>query len=308
MQNLEQILTEAHKKCASIADWLRLSVSLFNQYELFFGHGTTNAHDEAAYLILKTLNLPIDQLTPYLDAKLLDHEIQALSEMLNKRITQRMPASYITREAIFHEYSFYVDQRVIIPRSFIGEIMLHGGLDEYIPHRELVNNVLDLCTGNGSLAIVASDYFYASEVTAIDIDKDALEVAKINLKRYDLEDRIKLIRSDLFSKLKPENQYDLILTNPPYVDKKHMQNLPKEYLHEPRLALFGGNDGLKLVRKIIEQSRFYLTQFGMLIVEMGNNVDELEEFYPGLNFTWLETVNDGAVFMLTKADLDLYFS
>jgi len=296
-------------KLSTIRDLLRLAVSLFNENKLYFGHGTDNAYDEAVYLILHTLHLPLDQLEPYLDAKLLDHEIEKILTALDKRITNRLPAPYITNEAIFQGYSFYVDNRVIIPRSYIAEILLNGNLNSWIEHPELVHNVLDLCTGNGSLAIIAADYFNDSNVVAVDLSNDALEVAEINVKNYNLEDKVTLVNSDLFSELvEYQNSFDLILTNPPYVDKSRMDNLPPEYLHEPGLALAGGEDGLSLVTQILEQSANYLSDFGILVLEMGDNRYELEEYYPGLNFSWVDTANgEGFVFVLTKQDLQDYF-
>lgn len=294
----------------ALRDLLRLAVSLFNKYTLIFGHGTDNAYDEAVYLVLHTLNLPIDQLEPYLDAKLLPSEVTQLLAVLETRIIKRLPAAYITRQANFLDYTFYVDERVIIPRSYLAEIMLNGGLSQWIEHPELAHNVLDLCTGNGSLAIIAANYFYDSDVVASDISDDALEVAAINCNNYQLDDQITLLKSDLFSGLTEyRGMFDVILTNPPYVDEARMVGLPAEYLHEPRLALAGGDDGLIIVDRILKIASDYLTETGVLVLEMGDNQDELEEKYPGLNFNWLNTQNGaGVVFVLTYADLKSYFS
>ncbi|MCC2626111.1 MAG: ribosomal protein N(5)-glutamine methyltransferase [Burkholderiales bacterium] len=303
-----QVFNHAAKKLSTIRDLLRFAVSMFQKHHLYFGHGTDNAYDEASYLILHTLHLPLDQLDPYLDAKLLDDEITAVLKVLHNRVVKRLPAPYITNEAHFLGYSFYVDERVIIPRSYLGEILVNGSLEAWIEYPELIHNVLDLCTGNGSLAIIAADCFPDAEVIASDISSDALEVASQNIAKYELQDRITLQQSNLFAKLK-KRKFDLILTNPPYVDKSRMDNLPEEYRHEPHLALSGGGDGLVLVDNILKNASMYLTGAGILLLEMGDNRLELEERYPGLNFAWLDTENEqGFVFVLTAADLKEYFA
>lgn len=297
----------AQEQLSTIRDLLRFAVSMFQKHHLFFGHGTDNAYDEAVYLILHTLHLPLEQLEPYLDAKLLDDEKNAVLKALHVRVTKRIPAPYITHEAHFLGYSFYVDERVIIPRSYLGELLLNGSLDPWIEHAELVHNVLDLCTGNGSLAIIAADYFTDAKIVASDLSKDALEVATKNIEKYALEDKITLIQSDLFTKLK-KTKFDLILTNPPYVDKNRMDILPEEYLYEPRMALSGGDDGLILVDNILKNAANHLTEFGVLLLEMGDNQLELEERYPGLHFSWLDTENkEGFIFVLTANQLKEYF-
>jgi ribosomal protein L3 glutamine methyltransferase len=247
-------------------------------------------------------------LAPYLNATLLDEEIDKVLATLDLRISERLPAAYITNEAHFLGYTFYIDKRTIIPRSFIAEIILNNGLNSWIEHPELVNNILDLCTGNGSLAVIAAEHFYASQVTAIDIDDSALEVAKINVERHNLTDRVQLVKSDLFTQIEAQEQFDLIITNPPYVDQRRMDELPAEYLHEPQLALAGGTDGLVLVKAILLNAANYLSEYGILVLEMGDNQEELEELFPGLPFTWSTTeTGEGFVFVLTKADLSAYF-
>lgn len=306
--DVDSLLKEAGNKLKTVRDVLRFGISLFNQHDLYYGHGTTNVYDEVVYLILQSLNLPLDVLEPYLDAVLLESEIELILGRFKKRAVDGVPSAYITKEAILQGYSFYVDERVIIPRSFIPEIILNDGLKPWIEHEELVHSVLDLCTGNGSIAIIAADYFYDSEVVASDIDKNALAVAEINVNRHGLKDRVSLIESDLFVNLGSE-KFDLILTNPPYVDKERMDSLTKEYLFEPRHALAGGDSGLELVNKILNEAKQYLTQCGILVVEMGDNCIELEELYPGLDFTWLSTESgDGFVFVLTYSQLKEYFS
>ena len=293
----------------TIRDWLRYTVSQFKKNGLYFGHGTTNAYDEAVCLILQSLNLPIDQLEPYLDAKLLTDEKALLLERIKERVEKRIPLAYITHEAWLQGYSFYVDPRVIIPRSFIAEIILNDHLTPWIEHPELVNCALDLCTGNGSLATIMADYFYDAEIVASDISDDALDVAKINFERNKVNEDITLLKSDLFAGLVGyQGQFDLIVTNPPYVDKRRMDSLAPEYNFEPSLALAGGDSGLELIEDILHEAKHYLSEFGVLIVEMGDNRLELEELYPDLPFTWLDTISgDGVVFVLTRADLADYF-
>jgi|LauGreDrversion4_2_1035121.scaffolds.fasta_scaffold49251_5 ribosomal protein L3 glutamine methyltransferase len=293
----------------TVRDWLRYAVSQFKKNGLYFGHGTTNAYDEAVCLILQSLNLPVDQLEPYLDAKLLADEKSLLLERIKQRVEKRIPLAYITHEAWLQGYSFYVDPRVIIPRSFIAEIVLNDQLAQWIEHHELVHCALDLCTGNGSLATIVADYFYDAEVVASDISDDALSVAEINLKRNQLDDRVELVKSDLFKNLGDYlGAFDLIVSNPPYVDDRRMETLAEEYKYEPSLALSGGNGGLDLVDKILRQAKHYLTDSGILVLEMGDNRNELEDMYPDLNFNWMETLSgDGFVFVLTRADLEDYF-
>lgn len=293
----------------TLRDYIRYAVSEFCRNNLFFGHGTTNAYDEAVFLVLQSLSLPLDQLEPFFDARLLPDEKELILERVKRRVDERIPLSYITNEAYLQGYSFYVDKRVIIPRSFIAEHIVNNQLDEWIEHPELVHNILDLCTGNGSLATIAAHHYYDAEVVAVDISEDALDVANINIERNQVSDRVTLIKSDLFNELGDYFEtFDLILTNPPYVDTRRMESLPKEYQYEPNLALFGGNDGLEFVDKILRQSKYYLSDFGVLVVEMGDNRFELEQMYPDLPFKWLESVSgDGVVFVLTKADLIDYF-
>ena len=309
MNDFKQQLIEATQSLRTIRDYIRFMVSSFEKYNLSYGHGTSNPYDEAVYLTLAALHLPIHQLDPHLDAKLLDSEIKDLIAVCEKRVIQRLPAPYITNDAYFLGYKFYVDTRVIIPRSYIAEILLDGRLDEFIEHQELVHNILDLCTGNGSLAIIAADYFYDSHVVASDIDHDALAVAKINIATYNHSDAIELHHSNLFENLTNfKHTFDLILTNPPYVDDLRMATMPQEYLHEPHLSLAGGENGLTLIDNILKNARDYLNNFGVLVVEMGDNKQEIEKTYPDLNFKWLEN-NDGNgfIFVLTKQDLDNYF-
>lgn len=294
----------------TVRDLLRYSVSEFRQHELFFGHGTTNAYDEAVCLILQTLNLPMDRLEPFLDAKLLPAERDLILSRIRTRSEKRIPLPYITNKAYLQGYEFYVDERVIIPRSYIAEIIMKDQLTPWIEHAELVHCALDLCTGNGSLATIMAEHFYDADVVASDISAEALEVARKNLKLNHMDEHVQVIESDLFRNLDDYmGAFDLIVTNPPYVDQRRMDSLSEEYKYEPKLALFGGEDGLILVDKILRQAKHYLTKFGVLVVEMGDNRLELEDRYPDLDLRWLETEGgDGFVFVVTKDELEDYFS
>ncbi len=295
------MFTQAAKELSTIRDVLRFTVSRFNDAELFFGHGSDNAHDEAAYLILHTLNLPLDTLDPYLDAKLLQTEKEEVLALIERRVTERLPVAYLTNQAWQGDFDFYVDERVIVPRSFIYEL-LGDSLTPWIEYPELVNRALDLCTGSACLAIQMAHHYPAAEIDAVDLSLDALEVAAINVEEYGLEDRISLIHTDLFEGL--EGTYDLIVSNPPYVDAESVDTLPDEYLHEPELALGSGQDGLDATREIILQAAKFLNPKGVLLVEIGHNRDALEAAYPELPFTWLETSGgDGFVFLLTREQL-----
>lgn len=293
--------TNAANQLSTVRDFLRFAVSQFNKAELFFGHGSDNAYDEAAYLILHTLNLPADTLDPFLDAKLLPSEKALLSALIKRRVDERIPVAYITNQAFQGDFEFYVDERVLVPRSFIYEL-LGDGLRPWIEYDELVHRALDLCTGSGCLAIQMAHHYPTAEIDAVDLSLDALEVAALNVEAYGLEDRINLIHTDLFEGL--ENTYDLIVSNPPYVDAESVDALPDEYLHEPEMALGSGSDGLDATRQIIQQAAKYLNPHGVLLVEIGHNREVLEMAYPELPFMWLETSSgDGFVFLLTREQL-----
>jgi ribosomal protein L3 glutamine methyltransferase len=286
----------------SVRDYVRFAVSRFHQAGLFFGHGSSDAYDEAVYLVLHTLHLPLDRLEPFIDARLTGRERAEVLNIIQRRVTERIPAAYLTREAFLGEFSFYVDERVIVPRSFIAEL-LRTQLSPWIAEPEAVGSVLDMCTGSGCLAILAAHEFPHARVDAVDLSPDALAVAQHNVEDYELQDRVRLVQSDLFSKL-GNNKYDLIISNPPYVDAPSVAALPQEYLHEPPLALGSGEDGLDATRVILKHAAQHLTDNGILIVEIGHNRDLLEAEYPKLPFTWLDvTAGDQFVFMLHRNDL-----
>lgn len=282
-------------------DLLRFAVSRFNDAGLFYGHGTQNAYDEAAYLILSALKLPVDQLEPFLDAKLLPTEVKDVIDLIERRAEERVPVAYLTHEAWQGDFNFYVDERVLVPRSFIYEL-LGEPLQPWIEHPELVQRALDLCTGSGRLAVQLAHHYPDAEIDAVDISLDALEVAAINVQNYGLDERVQLIHTDMFEDI--EEKYDLIISNPPYVDAESVDALPPEYLHEPELALGSGEDGLDATREILRRAPDFLNDKGVLLVEIGHNRDMLEECFPTLPFMWMETESgDGFVFLITREDL-----
>jgi ribosomal protein L3 glutamine methyltransferase len=283
-------------------DLLRYAVTRFNAAKLFFGHGSAEAFDEAAYLILHTLKLPLDRLEPFLDAKLMAQEVLDVMAVIERRASERVPAAYITNEAWLGTYNFYVDERVLVPRSFIAELIPQF-FSPWINDPESVENVLELCTGSGCLAIMLADAFPNAVVDAVDISKDALAVAERNIRDYKLEGRVNPIESDLYQNV-PFKKYDLIVTNPPYVNSESMKKLPPEYLREPQIALAGGADGMDLVRKIVEGAAERLTPEGVLIVEIGNEREFAEAAFADLDLTWLTTsAGDDQVFLITADQL-----
>ena len=292
----------AKAELKTIRDFLRYAVSRFKAAGLFFGHGSDNAWDEAVYLTLHTLNLPLDRLEPFLDARLLTQERDALLEIYRRRCEDRLPAAYLTNVAWLAGHRFYVDERVIVPRSFIAEL-LDEQLAPWVGDPWAIESALDLCTGSGCLAILAALAFPEARVDAVDLSPEAIAVAQRNVETYDLGERIEIIRSDAFSKLQ-ERRYDLIISNPPYVNADSVAALPPEYLHEPVMALGSGKDGLDFTRIILREARQHLNPEGLLVVEIGHNREELEAAYPDLPFTWLDTAaGNEFVFLLRAADL-----
>jgi ribosomal protein L3 glutamine methyltransferase len=286
----------------TLRDYLRYAVSRFTAAQLFFGHGSDNAWDEAVYLSLHTLNLPLDRLEPFLDARLLLEEKRALLDIYRRRCEDRLPAAYLTHEAWLGEHRFYVDERVIVPRSFIAEL-LDEQLTPWIDDPWAVENVLDLCTGSGCLAILAALNFPEAQVDAVDLSPDALDVAQRNINEYGLQERVTPVHSDAFTAL-AGRRYNLIISNPPYVDAESVNALPAEYRHEPEMSLGSGDDGLDFTRIILAEAKKHLTDDGILIVEIGHNRDVLEAAFPDLPFTWLDTAaGDQYVFMLRAEEL-----
>lgn len=286
----------------TLRDLLRHAVTRFQQAQLAYGHGNDNAYDEAAYLLLHALHLPLDRLEPFLDARLLPDEIAALLRVIDRRVSERLPAAYITREAWLRDYRFYVDERVIVPRSHIAELILEGVTSSH-QDPEFVSSCLDLCTGSGCLAILLALAYPDASVDAVDLSGEALEVARRNVADYGLQARVNLVQSDLFAGL-AGRQYQIIVSNPPYVDASDMAALPQEYRHEPRMALEGGEDGLDIVRGILAGARDHLAPEGILIVEVGSGRERVEAAFPDLEFIWLETSAGGdPVFLLERDQL-----
>jgi len=271
---------------STIRDLLRYAVTRFNTARLFFGHGSSNALDEAAYLILHTLKLPLDKLDPFLDARLLPDEVNAVLKVIDQRTLERLPAAYITNEAWLGAYRFFVDQRVIVPRSFIAEL-IPDQFSPWVDDPESVTAILELCTGSGCLPIMLADAFPNAQVDAVDISADALAVAQRNVDEYELQDRVTLIESDLYAKV-PTKKYDLIVTNPPYVTNDETDALPQEYSYEPEMGLRAGDDGLDLVLKILRDAPLHLSEDGLLICEVGESEQHLVKLLPEVDFAWIE--------------------
>ncbi|OIR00938.1 50S ribosomal protein L3 glutamine methyltransferase [mine drainage metagenome] len=295
-------MSTAIDELITLRDWLRYAVSRFSEAGLFFGHGCDNAVDEAAWLILATLHLPRDQLDPFLDARLTRAERQAVHHVLELRVAKRLPAAYLLNEAWLGEFRFYVDQRVIVPRSYFAEL-IHDGFSPWIDDAGGIGSALDLCTGSGCLAILMALAFPAARIDAVDLSADALAVAQRNVADYELEERIELIRSDLFEKL-GGRRYDLIVCNPPYVTAQAMRELPREYRHEPQLALAAGEDGLDLVRRILARAHAHLNPHGLLAVEVGHNREIVERALPDLPLTWVDSATaEGKIFLIARSQL-----
>lgn len=281
----------------TLRDWLRYAVSRFNAAGLVYGHGTDRALDEAAFLILATLKLPIDELEPWLEARLTHDERARINELIETRISTRKPAPYLVGEAWIKDFRFAIDERVIVPRSYLGELMVDG-LEATLGDTSQFARVLDLCTGAAPLAIIAAHIFPNAEIDAVEISPAALEVARRNVADYGLEERVHLLEGDLYAPA-GKRCYDLILANPPYVTAEAVADFPPEFQAEPKLAHLGGTDGLDLVRRILDGARQHLNESGHLIVEIGMGRPALEAAYPDLPFLWLDTeTSTGEVFHL----------
>jgi ribosomal protein L3 glutamine methyltransferase len=290
----------------TLRDWLRWGVSRFNEAKLFFGHGCDNAHDEAAWLVLYALHLPPDRpdlIAPYLDARLTRPERLAVLELLQQRITRRLPAAYLTHEAWQAGLKFYVDERVLIPRSYFADLLIDG-FAPWVDDPDAIGSALDLCTGSGCLAILMAHAFPHAKIDAVDISQEALAVAKRNIANHNLKQRVRPIASDLLAGL-GKRRYDLIISNPPYVTTQAMHDLPPEYRHEPALALAAGDDGLDIVRRILAGAQAHLKPGGLLAIEVGHNQHLVDTAFPALPLTWLDTDSgDGKIFLLRREDLN----
>jgi ribosomal protein L3 glutamine methyltransferase len=293
---------DAQANLRTIRDVLRYAVTRMNEAEVHFGHGQADAVDEALFLVLRTLRLPLERADLFLDAFLTHAEINSLLQAIDQRVRKRTPAAYILREAWLQGYRFYVDERAIIPRSFLAEL-LKDGLAPWVQQPGEVTDVLDMCTGSGCLAVMAADVFPAARVDAVDVSPDALAVARRNIADYRLGERVNALQSDLYGEL-PDKRYDVILCNPPYVTDESMAALPREYQFEPKLALAGGADGMTIVRRLVRGARGYLKRGGLLFVEVGGGRAAAEQSLKDAPLTWLTTSDgDDTVFMSRQEEL-----
>ncbi|WP_313338152.1 50S ribosomal protein L3 N(5)-glutamine methyltransferase [Stutzerimonas nitrititolerans] len=291
-------MTASPSRLHTLRDYIRWAVSRFQAEQLFFGHGTDNAWDEARQLVLGALHLPWEMADSYLDCRLEDDERAHLQDLLQRRIEQRVPTAYLLGQAWFCGLPFIVDERVLIPRSPIGEL-IDRRFEPWLA--QAPTRVLDLCTGSGCIGIACAYEFLEAEVVLADLSFEALEVANRNIEHHGLEDRVYTVQSDGFDGL-PKQHFDLILSNPPYVDAEDIADMPNEFHHEPALALACGEDGLDLVRRILAQAADHLTETGTLIVEVGNSQVHVEALYPEVEFTWLEFARGGhGVFLLAAS-------
>lgn len=287
----------------TIRDWIRYTVSQLEASDVFYGHGADNSYDEAIWLVMSGLQLPHDTLENFLDATITIQEREQLATLIQRRVVEHIPTAYLVNEAWLHDFKFYVDERVIVPRSFIAELLLDDSLNPWITVPEMVESVADICTGSGCLGILLAHAYPNAAIDVVDISDDAIDVCNINIANYGLAEQIAAIKSDMFSALKGK-VYDLIISNPPYVDAPSMAQLPEEYRNEPQIALGSGADGLDHTHTILREAANYLSDTGVLIVEIGHNREALLEAYPNIPFVWLDTSGgDQFVFLLTKAQL-----
>jgi ribosomal protein L3 glutamine methyltransferase len=291
------------EELTTIRDWVRYAVSQFEASDVFYGHGTDNSYDEAVWLIMSGLHLPAETLENFLDANITKEERKHLAYLIEQRVTKHTPTAYLVREAWLHDFKFYVDERVIVPRSFIAEVLLNNSLSPWIEFPEMIQSAADICTGSGCLGVLLAHAFPSAAVDVVDISPDAIAVSNINIANYGLEAQVTAIQSDMFSALAGKT-YDVLISNPPYVDAPSMAQLPKEYRNEPQLALGSGTAGLDHTHTLLREATSHLNDDGVLIVEIGHNRDALYEAYPNVPFTWLDTSGgDQFVFLLTKAQL-----
>ncbi len=300
---MTDLLSDPRNVLSTVRDLIRYGVSRLNASGVHFGHGSDNAWDEAIYLVLHALHLPPDQLDPFLDARVLPDERSSALKLIDRRCDERLPAPYLTHEAWLQGFHFYVDQRVIVPRSPIAELLVRH-VEPWIRQPEEVSSVLDLCTGSGCLAIIAAHAFPQALVDATDISQDALDVAARNVAEHGLRERVGLYHGSLFEPLPADSRYDLILSNPPYVNSESMATLPEEYRREPELALAGGVDGMDVVTAILGRAAEFLTDEGLLLIEIGHERTHFEAAFPHLDPVWLDTAGaSDQILLLTREQL-----
>lgn len=298
--------TDVITTLSSIRDYIRWAASRFAEHQVFLGHGTVTPLDEAAAIVLHTLHQPYDLSADYFDSVLTLAERQAVLALIERRIVERKPSAYLTHEAIFAGLSFYVDERVLVPRSPIAELIA----DRFEPwvDETQVYNILDLCTGSGCIAIACAYAFPEAQVDAVELSDDAIAVAEINIEKHQLSDQLVLFQSDLFNAVPPK-PYDIIVSNPPYVSISEWQSLPAEFHAEPAMGFKGGDTGLDLVVRILVDAKHYLAEHGILIIEVGSSAETLQEMFPEVPFQWLEFENGGdGIFLLTAEQVNFYHS
>ena len=295
-------MTKTHNELKTVRDMIRFAVSQFNQAKLSFGHGSDSAWDEAVYLVLHTLNLPLDTLDPFLDARLLEEEKKRCIKLIDQRVKKRIPLAYLIGEAWLQGHKFIADKRVIVPRSPISEL-LSEQLNPWVVDPENTADILDMCTGSGCLAILAALAFPNAIVDAVDISDYAIRLANVNVAMYGLEHQVNVIQSDLFEAL-GHKQYDFIICNPPYVNSTSMKALPIEYQNEPELALDGGEDGMELIRRILKLSPSHLKDDGFIVLEIGHEYENFINAFPTLDPVFLETeTTSHSILLLNRTQL-----
>ncbi|MDY0272186.1 MAG: 50S ribosomal protein L3 N(5)-glutamine methyltransferase [Advenella sp.] len=295
-------MTKIHNELKTVRDMIRFAVSRFNQAKLSFGHGSDSAWDEAVYLVLHTLNLPLDTLEPFLDARLLEEEKKRCLKLIDQRVKKRIPLAYLIGEAWLQGHKFIADKRVIVPRSPISEL-LSEQLNPWVVDPENTANILDMCTGSGCLAILAALAFPQATIDAVDISDYAIRLANVNVAMYGLEHQVNVIHSDLFEAL-GNKQYDFIICNPPYVNSTSMKALPVEYQNEPELALDGGEDGMELIRRILKLSPCHLQDDGFIVLEIGHEYENFMNAFPTLDPVFLETeTTSHCILLLNRTQL-----
>jgi len=290
----------------TVLDYVRLAISAFNQHDVYFGHGTENAWQEAHVLVFSALHLPLDlsaeEQQTFYPCRLTQEEKTLILAWIKARCEDAMPLAYLTNQAWFLGMPFYVDERVLIPRSPFAEL-IQSSFADYLPQNAPLHNILDMCTGSACIAIALAQQFEHAQIDAVDIDQHALDVASINIHEYQLEERVFPIQSDLFSAL-GDIKYDLIVVNPPYVDVEDMQDLPREYLHEPEEALASGLDGLELTHKILQQAHHYLADGAWLFIEVGNSEVNFAQRFGDFEVRWCDLKQGGSgIFAIQKEDL-----